>query len=112
MKIALAQINPIIGDISGNSQKIARMIDSARQAGADLVVFSELSLLGYPPRDLLVRRSLISASVDAVEQLAKQCKGVAALVGYVRPADTTKPDRGLENAAALLVDGAIAAVHD
>ncbi|MCD6378060.1 MAG: NAD+ synthase [Planctomycetes bacterium] len=111
MKIALAQINPIIGDISGNSQKIVRMIDSARQAGADLVVFSELSLLGYPPRDLLVRQSFISASVDAVEQLAKQCKGVAALVGYVRPADTTKPGRRLENAAALLVDGAVAAVH-
>jgi NAD+ synthetase len=110
MKIALAQINPTVGDIAGNSRKMADCIARAEQAGAELVVFSELSLLGYPPRDLLSRDGFISAGVDAVETLAKQCRGIAALVGFARPAGDS-PGRPLENAAALLADGKIAGVH-
>ncbi len=110
MKIALAQINPTVGDIAGNSSKTAECIARAEQAGAELVVFSELSLLGYPPRDLLSRGSFISASVEAVEALAKRCRRIAALVGFVRPAEDS-PGRPLENAAALLADGAVAGVH-
>ncbi len=110
MKIALAQINPTVGDIAGNSRKISESIASTEQAGAELVVFSELSLLGYPPRDLLSRAGFISAGVDAVETLAKQCRGIAALVGFARPADDS-PGRPLENAAALLADGKITGVH-
>ena len=110
MKIALAQINPTVGDIAGNSQKTADCIDRAEQMGAELVVFSELSLLGYPPRDLLSRSSFISASVDAVEVLAERCRGIAALVGFVRPAKDS-PGKPLENAAALLSGGAVAGIY-
>ncbi len=110
MKIAIAQINPTVGDIAGNSRKMSDCIARAEQAGAELVVFSELSLLGYPPRDLLSRAGFISAGVDAVESLAKQCRGIAALVGFARPAGDS-PGRPLENAAAFLADGKVAGVH-
>ena len=110
MKIALAQINPTVGDIAGNSGKMADCIARAERAGAELVVFSELSLPGYPPRDLLSRGSFISASVDAVEALAKRCRGIAALVGFAGPA-ADSPGRPLENAAALLSGGAVAGIH-
>jgi NAD+ synthetase len=111
MKIALAQINPTVGDIAGNSAKMADCIDRARDGGAELVVFGELSATGYPPRDLLSRPSFVAASVRAVESLAERCREVAALVGYVRPADEHAPGRLLENAAALLAGGQVAAVH-
>ncbi|MCK4625819.1 MAG: NAD(+) synthase, partial [Phycisphaerae bacterium] len=110
MKIALAQINPTVGDIAGNGLKISESIARAEQAGAELVVFSELSLLGYPPQDLLSRSSFISAAVDAVEALADRCRRIAALVGFVRPAGNL-PGKPLENAAALLADGAVAGVY-
>ena len=110
MKLALAQINPTVGDIVGNAALIGDCIGRAAEAGAELVVFSELAITGYPPRDLLSRPSFVAASVKAVEELAGRCKGIAALVGFVRPAGDS-PGRSLENAAALLADGKIAAVH-
>jgi len=110
VKIALAQINPTVGDIAGNCRKIADNIARARRAGAQLVVFPELAVTGYPPRDLLTRSDVVSASVRAIEALAETCRDVAALVGYVRAAPDS-PGRPLQNAAALLADGKIAAVH-
>jgi len=110
MKIALAQINPTVGDIAGNRERIAQAIAAARDGGADLAVFSELVVTGYPPRDLLTRPSFVAASVAAVEHLAGACRGVAALVGFVRPSPRA-PGRPLENAAALLADGRVRAVH-
>ncbi len=110
MKIALAQINPTVGDIAGNSSKAARCIERAEAAGAELVVFSELSIAGYPPRDLLSRPGFVAACSRAVERLAGRCRKVAALVGFVRAAGPS-PGRPLENAAALLAGGQVAAVH-
>ncbi|KKL26067.1 hypothetical protein LCGC14_2399010, partial [marine sediment metagenome] len=110
MKIALAQINPTVGDIAGNRDRIAECIDRAVELGAELVVFGELAVTGYPPRDLLSRPSFVAASIRAVDELAGRCDGIAVLVGFVRQADPT-PGRGLENAAALLVRGRIQAVH-
>ncbi|MDY6913519.1 MAG: nitrilase-related carbon-nitrogen hydrolase, partial [Planctomycetota bacterium] len=110
MKVALAQFNPVIGDIAGNTARIAELIDLAKQAEAELVVFGELSVVGYPPRDLLRKARLVDDSVRAVQSLAGQCTGIAALVGFVRPA----PDgtgRGLQNAAALLANGKIHNVY-
>jgi NAD+ synthetase len=106
MKIALAQTNPIVGDIRGNSARIAQYIDRAAQAGAELVVFSELSVVGYPPRDLLRKERFIADNLLAVDELARQCTKIAALVGYVRPSggETGRP---LENVAGLLRDGAV-----
>jgi len=110
MRIALAQIDPVVGDIAGNSAAIARTIDDARARGADLVVFGELSVVGYPPRDLLRKKRFVADSEAAVEDLAGHCSGIAALVGFVRenPDHTGRP---LQNAAALLADGQVAGVH-
>jgi len=97
MKIALAQINPTVGDVGGNRDRIAEAIRRAAEAGADLAVFGELAVVGYPPRDLLRRLRFVDASVRAVEELAGQCREIAALVGFVRPADG-EPGRPLESA--------------
>jgi len=110
MKIALAQFNPVVGDIAGNTVKLARNIDCARQGGADLVVFSELSVVGYPPRDLLRKEQFIADNVAAVKNLAQRCKGIAALVGFAQPAPAGT-GRPLQNAAALLADGQVRQVH-
>ena len=93
MKIALAQINPLVGDIAGNTGKIADFIDRAVDAGTDLVVFPELSVVGYPPRDLLRKERFIADSERAVEALASHCTTIAALVGFVRraPQATGRP---------------------
>jgi len=110
MRIALAQCNPIVGDISGNAAKAGEFIDRARKAEAKLVVFGELSMVGYPPRDLLRKERFVAETVRAVEALAGRCTEIAALVGFVRP--TPSPaGRGLQNAAALLAGGKIRHVH-
>ena len=110
MKIAAAQINPTVGDINANAAKIKATIQKAAQLGADLVVFSELSLLGYPPRDLLLKPSFIDDNLAALKKIAADCTECAALVGYVcRNEGTT--GRPLHNTAALLNDGRIAATY-
>ncbi len=69
MKIAAAQINPTIGDFAGNSEKILTFVGRARELEAQLVVFPEMCLTGYPPRDLLERPSFIEANIDALNKL-------------------------------------------
>ena len=110
MKIALAQYNPIVGDISGNSRKMSDCISRSAAAGADLVVFGELSVIGYPPRDLLRKEQFVADNLAAVEALAGQCKGIAALVGFVRQTPGGK-GRPLQNVAGLLKDGKVCHVH-
>ncbi len=110
MKIALAQYNPIVGDIAGNSARMAELISQAATQGADLVVFGELSVIGYPPRDLLRKERFVAETLHAVEKLAACCTEIAALVGYVRPTPGGE-GRGLQNVAALLVGGKIEHVH-
>ena len=110
MKIALAQFNPVVGDIAGNCERIAEFIHQAEEQGADLVVFGEMSVVGYPPRDLLRKEGLVAASMQAVEALAAQTSDIAALVGFVRrtPGQAGRP---LQNCAALLAGGKIQHVH-
>jgi len=110
MKIALAQLNPIVGDIAGNAGKIARAIEQARRQSAELVVFAELSVTGYPPRDLLRKERFVADAVAAVESLAGRCSHIAALVGFVRPTPAGS-GRPLQNAAALLAGGRVQKVH-
>ena len=81
MRIALAQINPIVGDIAGNTAKAGEAIDRAAEMGAELVVFGELSICGYPPRDLLLKPKFLDDCKNAVHQLAAPCTQTAALVG-------------------------------
>ena len=110
MKIALAQFNPIVGDIRGNVARMSEFIERAKTAGAGLVVFGELSVVGYPPRDLLRREGFVTDSLAGVEELARRCEGITALVGFVRPTgDST--GRPLQNAAAVLANGRVEGIH-
>ena len=110
MKIALAQLNPTIGDIAGNTAAIRDAIARARDAGAELVVFPELAILGYPPKDLLLKPALIERCCAAVEAIAAGCTDIAAIVGY---ACFSAGERGrpLHNAAALCARGRIIHHH-
>ena len=110
MRIALAQFNPVVGDIPGNTRRMASFIARAIDGHADLVVFGELSTVGYPPRDLLRKVHFVDECVSAVESLADRCRGICALVGFVRPTPGAA-GRSLQNAAALLGDGQIRQVH-
>jgi NAD+ synthase (glutamine-hydrolysing) len=76
MKVAFAQLNYTIGDFQGNADKIIHHIDKARNEGADLVVFSELSVTGYYPHDLLEKKEFIAKAAETVEKIAKECKGI------------------------------------
>jgi NAD+ synthetase len=110
MRIALGQINPTVGDIPGNSRKIMSFIDRAKSAGAGLVVFPELSIPGYPPKDLLLKPKFIEDNLAAVARIAESVRGIDAVVGYAqRNADPI--GRPLRNAVALLRDGRVVAEH-
>lgn len=107
LKIALAQINPTVGDLLGNSQKIGQMIERAVKQKADAVVFPELALCGYPPEDLLLKNHFIDNNIKALQAIAKKTHGVTAIVGFVDSDGTGK----IYNAAAVLADGAIKTVY-
>lgn len=111
MKVALAQLNYTIGDFEGNTQKIVAAIGRAKQEGADLVVFSELSVTGYYPHDLLEKKEFIHNAQEAVKVIAGSCSGIAAVVGA--PCINGN-DRGktLYNSACFLADGKIQSVHN
>lgn len=106
MKIALGQINPTVGDFAGNSAKIINFSARAKSAGAGMVVFPELAVCGYPPRDLVERASFVVHNREAAEHIAAETRGIAVICGLVTPAqaDTGK---SVMNSAALLMDGAI-----
>ena len=81
MKIALSQLNYRVGDFDNNISQIIRVIDQAKSLGADVVVFAELSVCGYPPRDFLEFDDFIRRCDDAVNLIAAKCQGIAAIVG-------------------------------
>ena len=101
MKIALAQMNPTVGDIRGNVRRIREWIGRAQKAGADLVVFPEMAVTGYPPRDLVDFPRFIEKNIQAVQELAAQVDTPAAIVGFVDKNPAAEGKR-LLNAAALL----------
>ncbi|HHH40458.1 MAG TPA: NAD+ synthase [Chloroflexi bacterium] len=105
LRIALAQINVMVGDIEGNTQRVLEAIERARSVQADLVVFPELVIPGYPPEDLLFKVAFLRANRAAVEAIAPATRGLTALVGF---ADF---DDDIYNAAAVLHDGALAGVY-
>ena len=106
MRIALAQINPTVGDVKNNTTKIIEYIKKATEYNADLVVFPETSLTGYPPKDLLERDSFIESNINALEELKKHSSDIGILCGYI---DTNPFPEGkmLYNAAALIYNGEI-----
>ena len=106
MRIALGQINPTVGDFAGNRRKIIHFAHEAQQADAGLILFPELSICGYPPRDLVERPSFVRHNRESAEEIAKQTAGIAVICGLVTPAqaDTGK---SVMNSAALLKDGKV-----
>ena len=108
MKIALCQINPTITDFDGNVERILRYADMARGRGAELAVFPELCVMGYPPRDLVEKDFVVEANLRALDRVARGLP-LPALVGFVgrNPEDR---GRAVHNSAALLADGEVKAV--
>jgi NAD+ synthase (glutamine-hydrolysing) len=105
LRVALAQINPTVGDIRGNARKISDYIARARDEGAAIVVFPELALTGYPPEDLLLKTSFLDAARVALRELAAQSQGIVAVVGYPEKAED------VYNTAAVLADGDVVATY-
>jgi NAD+ synthase (glutamine-hydrolysing) len=107
VKIALGQINPTVGDFAGNAEKIIAFAHQAQAAGAGMILFPELSICGYPPRDLVERASFVEHNHETAERIAGETRGIAVICGLVTPAqaDTGK---SVMNSAVLLREGHIA----
>ncbi len=110
MKIALGQINPTVGDFSGNAAKIIDFSRRAQAAGAGMILFPELSVCGYPPRDLVERPSFVARNRETVEHIAAETPGIAVICGLVTPADSDTGKSAM-NSAALLMEGKVAFVQ-
>jgi len=106
MRIALAQINPTVGDFSGNVEKIVGFARQAEERGAGLVVFPELALCGYPPRDLVEKPEFVERSEAELGRLAQLLPPIPALVGYVR-SSRVEQGKQVADAAALLRGGKV-----
>jgi len=108
VKVALAQTNPTIGDVDGNTAAILGRIAQARAAGAELVIFPEQSILGYPAKDLLLRRELIERNLASLERISAAARDIAVIVGVAEP-NPQPVGRPLLNTAALVEDGRVVA---
>ncbi|MCL4473236.1 MAG: NAD+ synthase [Actinobacteria bacterium] len=105
IRLALAQINSIVGDLDGNAAKIAGYIERAKSSGADIVVFPELSLTGYPPEDLTFNPDFLDANTAALEGLCGKAIGIVVIIGYL-----DSPGGDVYNAAAVLSGGKVAGI--
>jgi len=102
LRVALAQINPTVGDFAGNAALIQEAITSAQKQSAEIIVFPEMIVTGYPVEDLALRPSFQAASIAAVEKIASSISGeIVAVVGYL--------DKGPKNAVAIIHQGQIKA---
>ena len=105
MRIALAQLNLTVGDLPGNERRIAQGITDATSAGAQLVLFPELAVTGYPPEDLLFKEHFLADARASLDRLAHGTRGIVAVVGFPERADD------VYNAAAVLADGAVQGIY-
>jgi NAD+ synthase (glutamine-hydrolysing) len=105
IRVALQQLNPTVGDIAGNAAKIREGLAAAHDAGAELVLFPELGVTGYPPEDLLLKERFLADARAAVEEIATHAQGIVAVVGF--------PERAEDvfNAAAVLAEGRLQAIY-
>jgi NAD+ synthase (glutamine-hydrolysing) len=103
MRLALAQINSVVGDLEGNRDRVLRRLEEAKEAGADLVLFPELVVTGYPPEDLLLRPSFVRAAEGTLGEIARATRGLVALVGV------PLLERDLFNACAVCAGGEVKA---
>src|SRR6267142_5995680 len=102
VKIAIAQVNCVVGDLAGNAAKILRYCEEARAAGAGLVLTPELALCGYPPEDLLLRDGFYRECANALERLTREVSGIALVIGHPYQEDGKR-----YNASSIISDGRI-----
>src|SRR6266545_3396423 len=105
LRIALAQVNPRVGDLEGNARKLRDWIARARDHGAELVLFPELALTGYPPEDLLLKEHFLAAAREATLEVARAAEGIVALVG------TPERVEDVYNGLALMTEGEVRAIY-
>ena len=106
-RLALAQLNLTVGDLPGNTARMVEYLHLARESGADLVAFPELAITGYPPEDLLFKKSFVDANVAAMEQVVAESRGIAVVLGYVQPRES-----GIANSAAFGYNGELIDTYD
>lgn len=117
LKVAGAQLNLTVGDISGNESRIAESMDRAAAAGADVLLLPELAISGYPPEDLVLRRDFVEANIDALRRLARRSGSMTTVVGFVDFASgpgsrgVDSEQRGVANGAAVIAEGEIKGVY-
>ena len=122
-RIAMVQMNPTVGDLEGNVRRIATWIREARKAKADLAVFPELAITGYPPEDLLLKPRFLEDNRRALEEVVRTCRDLAAVVGYVGQGDGPPPNLAhpmvvpagrheLYNAAAVIADQRLVTTYE
>lgn len=122
-RIAMVQMNPTVGDLDGNVRKIVGWLREAKKAGADLVAFPELAVTGYPPEDLLLKPQFLDDNRRAVQEIIRQSRGLAVVVGCVGESALSEPKAGqpmvvpagrheLSNAAAVIAGGRLVATYD
>src|SRR4051812_48394464 len=105
LRLALHQINATVGDLPGNVAKIKDGLGAAREAGAQLALFPELAVTGYPPEDLLLKEHFLRDARSAVDDIAAEARDLVAIVGFPERADD------VYNAAAVLADGRVQAIY-
>ncbi|MCP3903808.1 MAG: NAD+ synthase [Planctomycetes bacterium] len=110
MRLCLAQLNPTVGDIAGNTRRLLDAMDRARADGAEILVGAEMGILGYPPRDLLLRERVVEACEEAVRVVASSAGSLTVIVGH--PRRCADGVRGVRNSASVCRDGEIVAVYD
>src|SRR3989442_8916614 len=101
LRIALAQVNTTVGDLEGNAALVLKGLEAAEAAGADLVVFPELTITGYPPEDLLLRPAFVAQASETLDKVASRTGRCAAVIGF------PDPGRDLHNAAAVCAHGRV-----
>ena len=106
MKIALGQINPTVGDFCGNADKILDYAGRAKKRGADVILFPELAICGYPPRDLVEKPSFVQQNTETLERIARQTQGISVVCGLVTPAKS-ETGKSVMNSAAVVRDGRV-----
>jgi len=106
MKIALGQINPTVGDFCGNADKILDYSRKAKDRGADVILFPELAICGYPPRDLVEKPSFVQQNTETLERIARQTHGISVVCGLVTPAHS-ETGKSVMNSAAVVRDGRV-----
>lgn len=106
MRLALCQINTTVGDFAGNTAKIKEYIEKAKALKADIAVFPELTITGYPPEDLLLKQKFITDNIQLLKETASSVKGITAIIGFV-----DRAGKGIYNSAAILTDGKITGTY-